>query len=67
MAVNKLGVHEALELHEIISFKSLCATKASTMSGLVSDPQLKAMLSQDVKLSKKHISDLQGLIQNTGF
>lgn len=61
-----LGVHETLELHEIMAFKSLCLTKSSTMSELVQDQELKNLLSQDVNQTKNHIQTLQQFVPRKG-
>jgi len=63
----KLGVHETLELHELLTFKTLCATKSSTMGTLASDAQLKSMLQQDTRLSKQHINELQSILEGQHF
>jgi similar to spore coat protein len=63
----KLGVHETLELHELLTFKTLCATKSSTMGALVSDNQLKTLLQQDTKLSKQHINELQTILEGQHY
>ncbi|WP_237562953.1 ferritin-like domain-containing protein [Bacillus dakarensis] len=42
-----------------MTFKSLCLTKSSTMSGLVQDSELKNILDQDVTQAKGHIERLQ--------
>lgn len=54
-----LGLHETLELHELLSFKTLCMTKSQLMSGLVQDQELKSLLDQDVNSTKGHIQQLQ--------
>jgi len=54
-----LALHETLEVHEILTFKNLCLTKATTMSGLVQDEELKAILSDDVATGTKFIKHLQ--------
>jgi similar to spore coat protein len=59
----KLGIHETMELHELLTFKTLCATKSSTMGALVTDNQLKTLLQQDTRLSKQHISELQSILE----
>ncbi len=58
-----LGVHETLELHELLTFKSVCLTKSATMSGIVQDENLKAILTQDASSTKTHIQQLQQFIQ----
>lgn len=59
-----LGVHEALELHEILSFKSLCVTKASVMQMLVSDGELKDLMQASVKRDASHIEDLKKFMKD---
>ncbi|UTR16810.1 hypothetical protein MM221_09980 [Salipaludibacillus sp. LMS25] len=54
-----IGVHESLELHELMTFKSLCLTKATVMQGLVSDNELKTIMQEDVTASKRHLADLE--------
>lgn len=54
-----LGLHETLDLHELLSFKNLCLTKATTMSVLAQDAELKAILSEDVASGIQHIQQLQ--------
>lgn len=60
----KITPHEVLEIHELLTFKRVCATKAATMSSLVDDQVLKAMLQQDLNMSQNQISELQNLIRN---
>ncbi|WP_138416785.1 hypothetical protein [Aquibacillus sediminis] len=55
---NKLGVHESIELHELVSFKSLCLTKATIMQGLVSDENLKNLMQQDATMHERHLKEL---------
>ena len=54
-----LGLHETLDVHEILSFKNLCLTKATTMSILAQDEELRAILSNDVNTGIQHIQQLQ--------
>jgi similar to spore coat protein len=54
-----LGLHETLDLHELLTFKNLCLTKATTMSVLAQDPELKAILSEDAASGTQHILQLQ--------
>ena len=37
-----LGLHETLDLHELLSFKNLCLTKATTMSVLAQDRRIES-------------------------
>ena len=57
-----LGVHEFLEIHELLTFKSLCLTKSSVMQALVTDERLKEMMQQDVTMSTRHIEELKNHI-----
>ncbi|WP_078551785.1 hypothetical protein [Bacillus alkalicellulosilyticus] len=61
-----LALHETLELHELLSFKNICLTKSTTMSGLVQCEELKEILSMDVSIGKQHIEQLQGFLQTEG-
>lgn len=57
-----LALHETLEVHELLTFKNLCLTKATTMSALAQDPELKAILSADVTTGTQHIQQLQAFL-----
>jgi similar to spore coat protein len=57
--IDKIGVHESLELHELLTFKSLCLTKSTVMQALVTDPALKELMQEDVTASSRHIEDLK--------
>lgn len=58
----KLAMHETLDLHEILSFKNVCVTKAASMQGMVSCPQLRSFLQQDVQKGQQMIREIQGLL-----
>nr|WP_240339662.1 spore coat protein [Halobacillus ihumii] len=55
-----MGLHETLEVHELLNFKNNCLAKSTTMSSLVQDEALKELLNQDINTSKQHVQDLQG-------
>lgn len=57
-----LTPHETMELFELIQFKTACASKAQTMEGLVTDPDLKNLLKKDITQSSKAMDDLQRLL-----
>lgn len=57
-----MGLHETLEVHELLVFKNLCLTKSVAMSGLVQDPVLKSILTNDVKSGTKFVQRLQEFI-----
>jgi similar to spore coat protein len=61
-----LGLHETLDLHELLTFKNLCLTKATTMSVFAQDPELKAILSEDAATGTQHIQRLQLFLTNRG-
>jgi len=54
-----LVLHETVDLHELLAFKNLCLTKATTMSKLVQDPELQTILDDDVTSGILHIQKLQ--------
>jgi similar to spore coat protein len=62
MAQQPLAVHETMELHELLMFKTTCMTKSKTMQTLVQDDELKSMMQQDVDQSTKAIQGLQNLL-----
>jgi similar to spore coat protein len=57
-----LGVHEAMEIHEVLNFKTVCTIKSKMMAGMVQDKDLKELLEQDVQQSTKALQDLTGLL-----
>jgi similar to spore coat protein len=54
-----LALHETLDVHELLTFKTLCLTKAVTMSAFVQDEELKDILVSDVANGTEHIKRLQ--------
>lgn len=56
------ALHETLEVHEIAAFKTICLTKSKTMRALVSDPELKAILQQDVEISTRQLEELNAIL-----
>ncbi|MBT2655164.1 hypothetical protein J7E81_07900 [Bacillus sp. ISL-18] len=62
--VQYLGLHETIDLHELLTFKSLCLTKSTTMSALVQDEELKTILANDAAAGQQHIEQLQKFITN---
>lgn len=53
------SMHETLEVHEITALKTVCLTKSKAMQILVSDPELKAIMKQDVETSARHLQQLE--------
>jgi similar to spore coat protein len=62
MEQNRLAVHETIELHELLSFKTLCMTKSKAMQALVSDAGLKALMQEDIDQSIGAVRELKGLL-----
>ncbi len=62
-----LAPHEALELHELITFKNISATKSSAMAALVKDEELREIMQQDFRVSQVHIRELSDLLQQSVF
>lgn len=63
MQTRGLAPHEAMEVHELLTFKTACVGKAATMRGMVQDPQLRSLLDEDINSGTKQIRELQGLVQ----
>ncbi|MFP4977457.1 spore coat protein [Paenibacillus sp. CN-4] len=63
MAKQELALHEKLEVHELLTLKTSCATKAVTMLELVKDDKLKGLIEEDLKNSAKAIDQLQSLLK----
>jgi len=59
-----ISPRESLEIHELLSFKNLCATKSAMMKGLVKDESLRNLFETDINMSKEQISELKCLIEN---
>jgi len=59
---NGLGVHETVELHELLVFKNLCLTKTVTMNKLAQDEELKRILSEDSSKTREQIRQLQDFL-----
>lgn len=58
---DQMAFHEAMEVHEILNFKTLCLMKSKMMQGVVFDQDLKALMDKDVRQSIQDISELQKL------
>lgn len=59
--------HETMQLHELLTLKTLCLTKSVTMLPLISDDELKSMLQQDVSTTQQHIKELGGLMKQSSI
>jgi similar to spore coat protein len=57
-----IGVHETLELHELLMFKTICSAKSQLISKLSLDSELKKLLEEDVTKSTQHIEQLKNIL-----
>ena len=64
---NSIAPHETFELHELLVFKSVCATKAKAMTAFTKDEELKSILQEDFAASQKQIKELRGLLQHSVY
>ncbi|RHW35009.1 spore coat protein [Lysinibacillus yapensis] len=62
MATKELALHEQLEVHEVLIFKTACVAKNKLFVNLVQDEKLKDILEEDLELSKKAIKDLRKVL-----
>ncbi|MFC5466048.1 spore coat protein [Lederbergia graminis] len=62
MASKELALHEQLEVHEVLIFKTSCLTKSSLFVDLVQDEKLKEIVEEDIELSTKAIKDLRKVL-----
>lgn len=64
MELQTLALHETMEIHELLNFKTICLAQSKMMQGLVFDQDLKALMQKDVEQSLVAIRELAGLYQN---
>lgn len=65
MAQQNLTLHETMEIHELLNFKTICMTTSKLIQGVVFDQDLKALLGKDVQQSIQAVNVLQGLLSKT--
>ncbi|KAA9028409.1 spore coat protein [Niallia endozanthoxylica] len=53
-----LALHETLEAHEILNYKTVCLLKSKLMQGMCFNNELKALMVKDVHQSIKDINEL---------
>jgi similar to spore coat protein len=53
-----LALHETLETHEILNFKTVCLLKSKLMQGVCFNNELKVLMEKDVQQSIKDINEL---------
>lgn len=54
----KLALHETMETHEILNFKTVCLLRSKLMHGLCFNNELKVLMEKDVQQSIKDINEL---------
>lgn len=67
METQQLAIHESLDLHEVINFKTLCIAKSKLMQGLVFDQELKKLMQKDVDQSIQALMELQAVYERAPF
>jgi similar to spore coat protein len=58
MDSEKLALHETLETHEIINFKTVCLLRSKLMQGICFNNELKQLMEKDVQQSIQDINEL---------
>jgi similar to spore coat protein len=58
--LESLALHETMETHEILNFKTVCLLRSKLMQGLCFDNDLKALMEKDVQQSIKDVNELLG-------
>jgi similar to spore coat protein len=58
MDKESLALHETMETHEILNFKTICLLRSKLMQGICFDNELKALMEKDVQQSIKDIKEL---------
>lgn len=59
------ALHETMEIHELLNFKTICMTTSKMIQGVVFDQELKGLLEKDVQQSMQAVNVLQGLLSKT--
>jgi similar to spore coat protein len=58
MDQEKLALHETLETHELINFKTVCLLRSKLMQGICFNNELKQLMEKDVQQSIQAINEL---------
>jgi len=61
----ELAMHETLEVHELLTFKTTCVAKSKMFISLVKDNKLKELLEEELELSTKAIKDLKKVLADS--
>jgi len=62
MAAKELALHEQLEVHEVLIFKTACVTKSKLFLNQVQDEKLKEIIQEDLELSTTAVKDLRKIL-----
>jgi similar to spore coat protein len=65
MEMNGLALHETMETHEILNFKTVCLLNSKLMQGICFDNDLKRLMEKDVQQSIKDINELLGFYKQS--
>ncbi|RNF39038.1 spore coat protein [Planococcus salinus] len=61
----ELAMHEKLEVHEVLTFKTACVAKSKLFVDLIEDDKLKEIVQEDLELSTKAIKDLRKILADS--
>lgn len=56
--MDNLALHETMETHELLNFKTVCLLKSKLMQGICFDNELKDLMEKDVQQSIHDINEL---------
>ncbi|MBV4415791.1 hypothetical protein [Clostridium tyrobutyricum] len=62
MTQQTITPREALEIHELLSAKNLCMTKAVNSISQVTDTELKQIIQDDITKTRTQITELKTLL-----
>ncbi|NRD76260.1 spore coat protein [Bacillus sp. BRMEA1] len=65
MDIEGLALHETMETHELLNFKTVSLLKSKLMQGICFDNDLKALMAKDVKQSIHDINELMNFYKQS--
>jgi len=63
--LDRLALHETMETHEMINFKTVCLLKSKLMQGMCFDNELKKLMQKDVQQSIQDLNELIGFYKQS--
>ena len=63
--MDRLALHETMETHEMINFKTVCLLKSKLMQGMCFDNELKKLMQKDVQQSIQDLNELIGFYKQS--